>query len=271
MEMSWIESSLTRLEMQLRAIIERDPVVDGIPRKFHKQLMGTLSHALQEWVDEKQSVSRLEKGTLQAPDKFTLVVQTEQAQILLAHPAELDILARKLENLAAQSDLLCTEPPMLLVVPNPNIGEIFAYCGHSQTGIGNTHTVELDELMMVAEPSSNCSLPKASLIVNGLSTFPLIQPVINIGSDPSCQLVLDEPGIASWHAQVRFLSGKFIIFDLVSMGTTLVNDLVVSNHVLNTGDVILIAGVPLVYWQEDGTPIGFTQELPAEPLFPEVL
>jgi FHA domain len=271
MEMSWIETSLTRLEMQLRAMIERDPVVDGIPYKFHKQLMGTLSLALQEWVDKKQREGRLEKGNGRAPDKFTLVVQTQQAQILLAHPTELDLLARKLKNLAAQSGLLCTEPPMLQVVPDPNSGEIFAYCEHSTTGIGDTHTVELDELTMVADDSSECRLPKAFLIVNGLSTFPLIQPVINIGSDPSCQLVLDEPGIASWHAQVRFLSGRFIIFDLVSMGTTLVNDLAVSNHVLNAGDVILIAGVPLVYWQEDGTPVGFTQELPAEPLLPEVL
>jgi hypothetical protein len=45
----------------------------------------------------------------------------------------------------------------------------------------------------------------------------------------------------------------------------------VSSHKLNPGDVILLAGVPLVYGQEDAKQAGYTQELPVEPPALEVL
>jgi pSer/pThr/pTyr-binding forkhead associated (FHA) protein len=55
------------------------------------------------------------------------------------------------------------------------------------------------------------------------------------------------------------------------MGGTFVNEVAVSSHVLNPGDVIRLAGVPLVYGQEDASQVGYTQELRVEPPSPEVL
>ena len=50
------------------------------------------------------------------------------------------------------------------------------------------------------------------------------------------------------------IQGRFVIFDLDSMGGTFVNDVAVSSHVLNPGDVIRLAGVPLVYGLEEDLP-----------------
>ena len=67
------------------------------------------------------------------------------------------------------------------------------------------------------------------------------------------------------HAQLRLIQGSFVIFDLDSLGGTFVNDIAVSSHMLNPGDVIRLAGVPLVYGIEEDIPSGYTQELPADP------
>jgi pSer/pThr/pTyr-binding forkhead associated (FHA) protein len=114
-------------------------------------------------------------------------------------------------------------------------------------------------------------MPKAFLIVNGLTTYTLTEAVINIGRDPSNQVHLKDLRVSRLHAQLRLIQGRFVIFDLDSLGGTFVNDVAVSNHQLNPGDVIRLAGVPLVYGVEQDLPSGFTQELPADPPAPEVL
>jgi pSer/pThr/pTyr-binding forkhead associated (FHA) protein len=111
----------------------------------------------------------------------------------------------------------------------------------------------------------------AFLIVNGLSTFQLTHPVINIGCDPANHLVLNGPNISPVHAQLRCISGHFVIFDLESKHGTFVNGAAVSNRVLHPGDVILLAGVPLVYGQETSLELGYTREIPADPPSLEVL
>jgi pSer/pThr/pTyr-binding forkhead associated (FHA) protein len=114
-------------------------------------------------------------------------------------------------------------------------------------------------------------VPNAFLIVNGLSTYPLTQMVINIGCDPTNQLVLEDPRVSRMHAQLRFITDRFVIFDLDSKEGTFVNGVSITSHVLNPGDVIMLAGVPLVYGQETSSQLGYTQELPTEPPTPEVL
>ena len=115
------------------------------------------------------------------------------------------------------------------------------------------------------------ALPNAFLIVDGLQTFPLTQPVVNIGRDPSNHLRLEDPRVSRNHAQLRFALGRFVIFDLDSTAGTFVNGVAVSSQQLNPGDVISLAGVPLVFGQEAASLSGYTQELPAEPPAPEVL
>jgi hypothetical protein len=271
MDMSWIETSLNRLEARLRTLIEGDPAGEGIPRKFHTQLVHELTVAMQSGVHRNPIENDSDGKGFNAPDQYTLVLPSEQAQILLNHPAELDRLAHKLEISAVQLGTRFAVPPMLSVVADPSAKELRIMTENSHAGMGDSYTTEVDGMLEVESASSGGTFPKAFLIVNGLSTFPLTQAVTNIGRDPVNQLHLEDRRISRMHAQMRLIQGRFVIFDLDSKGGTYVNGVAVSTSPLNPGDVILLAGVPLVYGLEASTQPGYTQELPADPPTPEVL
>jgi hypothetical protein len=92
----------------------------------------------------------------------------------------------------------------------------------------------------------------AFFIIDGLRIFSLEKPVINIGRRPDNHLVIDDARISRTHAQLRAIKGRFVIFDLESTGGTHVNGQRINQAVLFPGDVISLAGLPLVYGQEEG-------------------
>lgn len=266
--MSWIENTLNQIEARLRAMIEGEGGRDGIPRKFYSQLMHALVEAMSVEAQNHFIGNGLQVRLDSLPDQYTLVLPPKQAQLLLDHPAALDQLARKLELSATQLDVRLAAPPMLRVVADPKALELQVYCTNTQPGKGDSLTVELAGQ---SSSSAMINMPEAFLIVNGLSTFRLSAIVTNIGSDPGNQLVLSNPRVSRKHAQLRLSAGHFVIFDLDSREGTFVNGVAVSNRMLNPGDVIMLAGVPLVYGEETIAHMERTQQLPAEPQPPEVV
>ena len=271
MSMSWIESSLTRLERRLRELIEGEPEGAGLARKFHNQLEHELIRAMRSGVQKISNEHDPDEATLTAPDQYTLVLPAVQAQLLLTHPTALDRLTHKLESIAAQSGIVFAAAPMLRVVADPLSTEMKVLVESSQAGVGDSSTAEVEGRLDGSRQASGGIMPNAFFIVNGLTTFPITEPVINLGRDPSNQVHLEDTRVSRMHAQLRLIQGRFIIFDLDSLGGTFVNGVAVSSHTLNPGDVILLAGVPLVYGQEDAKQAGYTQELPVEPPAMEVL
>ncbi len=271
MNMPWFESSLTRLEARLRELIEGEPGVEGIERKFHKQLRRLLIEAMRSGMQKSSSGDDLERSRWIAPDLYTLLLPTQQAQLLLNRPAELDRLTRALKAVASQSGVLFAGEPMLKVVAAPQAVEIKVLVESSRVGEGDSHTSKVDGVLEYVSHPGVEKIPKAFLIVNGLTTYPLTEVVVNIGRDPSNQVRLDDLRVSRLHAQLRLIQGRFVIFDLDSTGGTFVNDVAVSSHLLNPGDVIRLAGVPLVFGLEEGMPAGYTQELPVDPPAPQLL
>jgi hypothetical protein len=98
----------------------------------------------------------------------------------------------------------------------------------------------------------------AFIIVNGLDTIILTQPVFNIGRRLENDLVIEDPRISREHAQIRLVKGQFVIFDLDSSGGTFVNSIRVTQQPLFPGDVISLAGIPLVYGVDNPTPFSNT-------------
>jgi hypothetical protein len=96
----------------------------------------------------------------------------------------------------------------------------------------------------------------AFLIVDGQEIFQLNQAVINIGRRPDNQLVIPDPRVSRVHAQLRAVRQRFILFDLDSTGGTFVNGERIHQATLFPGDVISLAGLPVVYGQEDSHPGG---------------
>jgi len=272
MDMSWIETSLTRLEARLRALIEGDTDSrDGISRKLHHQLEHELIMAMRSGIRRLPSVGNPGGSTLLAPDQYTLVLPALQAQLLLTHPTELDRLTHKLENTAYQEGFGFAAAPMLRVVADPLAVEMNVLVEFRHAGMGDSSTSQLQGTLDGSSQAYSDRIPKAFIIVNGLTTFPVTEAVVNIGRDPSNQLHLDDLRVSRMHAQLRLVQGRFVIFDLDSKFGTFVNGVAVSTHALSPGDVILLAGVPLVYGLETASQAGYTQELPVDPPAPEVL
>jgi hypothetical protein len=270
MNMPWYESSLTRLETRLRTLIEGAPGVDGISHKLHKKLEHELITAMRSSLKGTSAVEIVESPDLIAADVYIFVLPTQQAQLLLTHPAELDRLSEALKAAALRAGIRFVCEPVLRVVAAPPASEMKVLVEFSQA-VEDSQTTEMDGISSRSGQPNAGTIPNAFLIVNGLTTYSLTEPVINLGRDPSNQVQLGDPRVSRMHAQLRLIQGKFMIFDLDSMGGTFVNNVAVSSHILNPGDVIRLAGVPLVYGVEESMPNGFTQELPVEPPAPEVL
>ena len=94
----------------------------------------------------------------------------------------------------------------------------------------------------------------AFLIIEGVKVHPLREAVVNIGRRLENQLVIDDPRVSRNHAQLRAIKGRFVLFDLNSTGGTFVNGQRTSQTVLYPGDVISLAGVALIFGQDNPPP-----------------
>jgi len=94
----------------------------------------------------------------------------------------------------------------------------------------------------------------AFLIVEGIKVHPLRDSVVNVGRRLENHLVIDDPRISRNHAQLRAVNGRYVLFDLNSTGGTFVNGQRTSQTVLYPGDVISLAGVALIFGQDNPPP-----------------
>jgi pSer/pThr/pTyr-binding forkhead associated (FHA) protein len=93
----------------------------------------------------------------------------------------------------------------------------------------------------------------AFLIVNGTQVFPLTKSVITIGRMEDNDLIIQEPQISRYHAKLDAEHGQFNLTDLDSTGGTSINGTRITHKILNHGDVISLAGIPLLYGQSVST------------------
>lgn len=100
----------------------------------------------------------------------------------------------------------------------------------------------------LAEVSKNAFLVEANTRIYLLNRL-----VINIGRRLENHVVIDDLRVSRYHAQIRSVQGRFIIFDLSSTGGTFVNGKRVEQSVIYPGDTISLAGVELVFKQSDST------------------
>ncbi len=89
----------------------------------------------------------------------------------------------------------------------------------------------------------------AFLIVNGDRVIPLDQLVTNIGRKSDNQIIIDDPHVSRYHAQIQKVKGRFILVDLDSTVGTSVNGKNIKQVFLKPGDVISLGGVPIIFGQ----------------------
>ena len=239
---------LEQLESRLQALIEVR-LVSVLPGfQVEDLVVQKLANAMKSNLVEDADGNKL------MPNVFTLVVSQQYAE-RWQQPKLLEAMLNSLKIVGEEAGLKFSSPPTISIVQNPQQGE-------TEVDVVASHQLEAAEETRSMTPVvgegkvvEGDSFPKnAFLIVDGVKVFPLTQSVVNIGRRLDNQLVIDDPRISRNHAQLRAIKGRFVIFDLNSTGGTFVNGQRTSQSVMYPGDVISLAGVPLVFGQDNPPP-----------------
>jgi hypothetical protein len=251
---------LERIENHLKAVFERSTAL--IPdRMGYDQLTRLLVEAMQKAVKE-------ENNRLEAPYRYLVQVDAQRYPLLTAQPEILEKLSEALKEAAQQENVTFLATPHIQIIVDPTLpaGEMTVEAEFQSEPVGETAVFHID-----VEPQTEVAadaLPQnAFLILEGSKTFPLRQPVINLGRRPDNHLIIDDPRVSRNHAQLRCDHGRFILFDLNSTGGTYVNGRRINQTLLQPGDVISLAGVTIIYGEDvppnDDAPTGATPVIPA--------
>jgi pSer/pThr/pTyr-binding forkhead associated (FHA) protein len=119
---------------------------------------------------------------------------------------------------------------------------------------------ETGTLAIESEAAAQDLPPEAFLILSDDQVFALHHTVLNIGRRVDNHLMIDDPRVSRLHAQLRANRDHYVIFDLDSSGGTFVNGERIHQYILRSGDVILLAGVTMVFGQEADPAAGTTQK-----------
>ncbi|MBI3162315.1 MAG: FHA domain-containing protein [Chloroflexi bacterium] len=239
--------NLKEIEARLQSLIEVDLLSILPGRKMEDVIVQKLAAAIQH------NTATLEDGSVAAPNVFTLVLHPEES-IKWRNAQFIAILSHSITTVAQEAGFGVTISPAITVSTDPKIplndAQIVASYrmddSMSQTNATPLDTGNLEEANPIPE--------NAFLIVEGVKVFPLKLPVVNIGRRLDNQLVVDDPRVSRAHAQLRAIKGRFVVFDLNSTGGTFVNGQRASQVVLYPGDVISLAGVALIFGQDNPPP-----------------
>jgi len=239
---------LEQLEARLQALIEVK-LVSALPGfQVEDLVVQKLASAMKNNLVEDSDGNNL------VPNVFTLVVNKESVE-RWQQPNLQEAMVSSLKIVADEAGLKFSSPPTISIVQNSqqqkNIVDVVASHQLESTADTRGMTPASDD---TESPSGEASPQNAFLIVDGVKVFPLIESVVNIGRRLDNQLVIDDPRISRNHAQLRAIKGRYVIFDLNSTGGTFVNGQRTSQSVMYPGDVISLAGVPLVFGQDNPPP-----------------
>jgi hypothetical protein len=189
-------------------------------------------------------------GLPRAPEHYVIHLNIHDVEALLAaEPALPDRLADELIGLARDAGLILANRPEVTVVADAAVAArgVVVEAGHDPAhGTGTLSSTPVRQQPVQPEPA-----PSAYLIVDGRRHVALQEWLVTLGRRRDNTVVVDDGRVSRLHAQIRRRYGRWVLFDLGSSGGTCVNDEPVSEWVLRPGDVISLAGVKLIYGEEE--------------------
>lgn len=104
----------------------------------------------------------------------------------------------------------------------------------------------------------------ASLVVNR-QVIPLARPVTTLGRHLENDVVFHEECLSRYHSKIVLEEGQYVLYDRDSTGGTFVNGKRVERCILNSGDLISLANINLMFVDNSSTLLssstGMTQGL----------
>ncbi|HEX2697017.1 MAG TPA: FhaA domain-containing protein [Anaerolineales bacterium] len=239
--------NLQELEARLQSLIEVH-LVSVLPgQKPESLIVQKLTTAMQA------SAIQESNGKGVAPNVYTLLAHPSTLE-RWKEPHLLETLLDVLKTAGKEANLKFSTPPAISIAEDPSLtpGDFNIIASHRVEPMAETQDMKND---LEGEGGENEPIPdNAFLIVEGVKVFPLKQGVVNIGRRLDNTLVIDDPRVSRNHAQLRAIKGRYVLFDLNSTGGTFVNGQRASQSVLYAGDVISLAGVALIFGQDNPPP-----------------
>ena len=252
--MNSIEEKINRIETRLQKLVEGSAAIlapqNAEFKKLTKEILEVFSKNIR--IDAE--------GKPVAPDGILLYINPEQSEYWESNQAVLDSLSVKLQEFAGEEGIQFMQAPVIRTELKANVlpGETQVEVLFRTSDIQQTAAVQIEGI-----PNTEKIPGGAYLILDGIDVFNLEQTIINIGRNRDNQLVLNDPRISRRHAQLRAVKDQFILFDLDSSGGTFVNGERIQTKALQSGDVISLAGIPLIYGQ-DSPETNITQNISLE-------
>jgi hypothetical protein len=176
-----------------------------------------------------------------------------------AQPTLPEDLTQSVAELAAQAELVLQQLPVVEVhsaesIPRHQVSVAARYI--PPNSISSGHTSELDTQASAALRAELERAPDARpfLIVDGRRTVSLERPIVTIGRSLDNDVVMNDTRVSRHHVQLRRRAGRYVVYDMGSSGGTWVNSDRVSECLLQPGDVINLAGVQIIYGEDNPTP-----------------
>jgi len=237
--------NLRELETRLQNLIEVDLLKILPGRSVEDVIIQKLAMVIQQNMDIVKNDS-----TALLPDVYTLVLHPETAKTWM-NEGLLAVILHSITTVAQEAGFKFTIPPAIPVNTDEKVltndVEILASYRMETMAETNAMPQNTDDQNDPSEKlPENCFL-----IVEGVKIFPLVLSVVNIGRRMDNQLVIDDPRVSRNHAQIRSIKGRYVVFDLNSTGGTFVNGQRTSQSVLYPGDVISLAGLALIFGQDN--------------------
>jgi hypothetical protein len=247
------EQHIARLEAQLERLVE-STFASLFGKRVHTQDIALqLARAMEDSAinDSPQEVRPI------APDHYTIMMASAMRRDLLHNqPALAQLLSEHLVELAMNAGYRLNMRPEVEIIANDEIrmGTVTVIADHGKKKTSTTALMKRVDLDQSLEAPHN-----PQLLIQGRPPIQLELDVINIGRSRDNQIVIDDRAVSRYHLQIRLRFGRYTLFDTQSQGGTMVNNVRVKEHVLQTGDVIQIGNTRLVYMEDHPTSDGQTQ------------
>ncbi len=236
--------NLQELETRLQSLIEVDLLKFLPGKKVEDVIVQKLAAAIH------LNTRVQEDGSVIPPNMYTLAMNPQESEKWQDQQL-ITILLKSINTVTQEAGFRITISPTITITTDPNLplNDAVITASHWNEPMAETNASPLNTTGSLEDQSK---MPEnAFLIVEGVKVFPLSLPVINIGRRLDNQLVIDDPRVSRNHAQLRAIKGRFVVFDLNSTGGTFVNGQQASQTVLYPGDVISLAGVALIFGQDN--------------------
>lgn len=121
-------------------------------------------------------------------------------------------------------------------------------------------------MMGTMDETKSASLKQNVFLVFNRQIIPLEKKITRLGRQLDNDIVFNEEFVSRFHAEIRFEDGKYVLYDNESTSGTLVNSKKIDRCVLNSGDLISLASIQIMFVNNNARLVdkarGTTQSLP---------